>query len=80
MPVTYSAEEVAQFSTWLSEARAAMHALMTGQQAAKLAYDGESVEYTMANKADLAAWIRELETRLGQRTSSRPRARKVLFG
>lgn len=80
MAVTYTAEDLAQFSTWLSEARAALHALNTGTKAVKLAYDGESVDYTPANRGALEAWIRELETRLGQRSRTRPRARKVIFG
>lgn len=79
MTTNYSAEEIAQFTTWLGEARMALHKLMTSQQAVKLAYDGESVEYTPANRGDLEAWIRTLEARIGIRTSSRPRARKVIF-
>lgn len=63
----------------LSEARAALHRLLTGAATVQLSYQGESVTYTSADEGRLRAYIRELEAKLGI-APSRTRARRVVFG
>lgn len=55
-----------QLETWLADARQQQHLLLTGQ-AAKVFVDqnGERVEYQMASAQRLAAYIAELERKLG---------------
>lgn len=56
-----------QLETYLSEARTALHALMTGQTMVSVSYEGRSVSYYRSNLAELRAYIRDLETRLNGR-------------
>ena len=55
----------------LDEARAAYHDLMTGRSA-RVVVDGsgERVEFTAARKADLYAYIKELEATLAANTGT----------
>lgn len=67
MAVTLTAEEIAQYTTWLSDAETAYHKLMTGQSA-KVYVDqnGERVEYSMQRASDLKAYIAYLRSLLGK--------------
>jgi hypothetical protein len=49
----------------LDQAREAYHLLRTGQQRVQVRYGERSVTYTAANRADLAAYIAELEELTG---------------
>lgn len=51
--------------TKLTEAREAYHALLTGQRVVRIQRDGKIVEFSEANKRDLAAYISSLETQAG---------------
>lgn len=52
--------------THLDEAEAALHALLTGKAVTRFRdQNGETVEYTQANRAQLAAYIERLKTALG---------------
>ena len=75
-----STDERLTLETRLGEAKLALHRLEIGQSAVTLSYDGESVTYSGADRSSLRAYIRDLETRLGFRRSSRPRGRGVSFG
>ncbi len=72
-----------QLRAWLTEAESAFHALATGKRAVKLAYDGESLEYTAADRQALSAHIERLRSLLNETGPSlaprRGRARPVLF-
>ena len=57
-----------QKQAWLEAAEQALHNLNIGQQAVTVTYNGKSVTYTQAKKADLKAYIRELEIELGIRS------------
>lgn len=50
---------------WLNDAQAAMAALMTGRREVSVSYDGKTVTYSNANRADLQAWIGLLQRQLG---------------
>ena len=57
----------AQLETRLSEAEAALHALNTGSQVAKLKdASGDEVEYTKADVGRLERYIASLKAQLGQ--------------
>ena len=65
----------------LDEARAAYHDLMTGRSA-RVVVDGsgERVEFTAARKADLYAYIKELEAKLAANTgTTRPNNSPISF-
>lgn len=62
----------------LAEARLALHALVLGQRVVKVMVDGQSVEFTPANRADLEAYIANLEAALAGETPRRAIA--VVFG
>lgn len=53
----------------LAEARTALHKLLTGSLTAKVMVDGQSVEFSQANRADLEAYISRLEAEAGGRRS-----------
>lgn len=58
----------------LDEARSAYHLLMTGRSA-RVVVDGgsgERVEFTAARKADLYAYIKELEAKLATEAGTSP--------
>jgi hypothetical protein len=66
--------------TWLSQAQAALNALVTGQQAVTVTVTGggqhREVSFNKTNQANLIAWINMLQAQLGiKRTPRRP-----LFG
>lgn len=65
----------------LDEARAALHDLVTGQQARLfLDQNGEKVEYVAANPNRLAIYIEELECALGISPGrSQPKPVRFLF-
>ena len=75
-----STDERLMLETRLGEAKLALHRLEIGQNAVTLSYDGESVTYSGGDRASLRSYIRDLETKLGLRRSSRPRGRGVSFG
>lgn len=65
----------------LDEARAAYHDLMTGRSA-RVVVDGsgERVEFTAARKADLYAYIKELEATVAANTgTTRPNNSPISF-
>jgi hypothetical protein len=45
----------------LAEARLALHELVLGKRVVKVMVDGQSVEFTPATRADLVAYIADLE-------------------
>jgi hypothetical protein len=61
-----SAAEKQQYETWLSDAEAAYHRLLTGASEVTVSYDGESVTYRAATKAQLLSYIGELRAALGK--------------
>lgn len=72
--------ERAAVQAQLDEARSALHRLELGQSEVSLAYNGESVTYNAANAASLRLYVRQLEFRLGLRSTPRARSRGVIFG
>lgn len=57
----------------LDEAEAAYHALLTGKAVTRFRdQNGETVEYSQANRAQLAAYIERLKLQLGTGQASRP--------
>lgn len=50
----------------LAEAEAAMHSLRLGKSVVEISTETETVKYTPARIAGLAAYIRELKVALGQ--------------
>lgn len=70
---TLTDAEVALYTTYLTEARAAYHRLALGGSARVFVdQNGERIEYTAANKNTLAAYIAELERKLGLATVTGP--------
>jgi hypothetical protein len=64
-PQTLTPEERVQIETNLAEARSSYHTLTTGLQARVVVdQNGERVEFTAANSARLAQYIRSLELKL----------------
>lgn len=61
----------------LEEAETALHQLMVGAKSVRVSYDGQSVEYVLADTGRLRAYIAELKSQLGQ-TGGRTRARTVV--
>lgn len=55
----------------LEQARTAYHKLMTGAKQVSVRYADRSVNYTAANKADLAAYIAELEQLTGDTSGTK---------
>lgn len=51
--------------TQLTEARAALHKLLTGRAVASVTIDGVTTQYTQANIGSLRAYIEQLEGELG---------------
>ena len=71
--VTLTTVERAQYTIWLTEARAAYHNLATGRMARVFVdQNGERIEYAVGNKNTLAAYINYLEQLLGLGTPSGP--------
>jgi hypothetical protein len=61
--------ERTQYTTWLTEARNAYHMLATGRMARVFVdQNGERIEYSVGNRNFLAAYIADLERRLGLAT------------
>lgn len=56
----------------LTEARAALHRLMTGTSTVSIQRDGKRVEFAPANRGDLERYINQLEVELG---AGQPRRR-----
>lgn len=73
-------EQRALVQARLDEARAALHKLEIGEATVSLAYNGESVTYSMADAGRLRQYIRSLEAQLGLRSLGRARSRGVVFG
>jgi len=61
----------------LTEARDALHQLMTGKKAVKVQKDGRSVEYTPININQLRQYIQQLEQTLST-TATRRRPAGVI--
>ena len=73
MAVTLTDAERALLTTYLAQARAAYHSLAIGQMARVFVdQNGERIEYSAGNKNFLAAYIADLERRLGIATVSGP--------
>lgn len=75
-----SEEERIRVQARLDEAREALHRLETGQAEASIAYNGESLTYSQADRGSLRKYIRDLEVQLGLRSMARARSRGVVFG
>lgn len=68
-----TAEETALYTTYLSQAEAALHQLMMGGSARTFVdQNGERVEFTAANAPRLRAYIYELKMKLGKVSTSGP--------
>jgi flagellar biosynthesis chaperone FliJ len=63
---------MSELQSQLSEARAALHALMTGKQVVRIQKDGRSVEYTATRKRDLEQYINQLERQIDNNKRRRP--------
>ena len=64
---TLTPEQITLYTTRLTEAEAALHALNIGQQARVFVdQNGERVEFSATNRAFLRAYVMELKTILGQ--------------
>ena len=70
-------QSVVTLRQWLSDAQTALAALMTGRREVVVDYDGKSITYSAATRADLEAWISLLQMQLGI-TKTR-RALRVYF-
>lgn len=77
--ITITDANRAAWTQRLADAELALHKLNTGSAAQKLAYDGESVDFTPASAGKLRAWIQELRFALGLQTIPRARSRRVSF-
>jgi hypothetical protein len=55
----------ATLQQWLTDAQAALQALMIGGRPVSLSYDGKSVTYTQADRGELGNWIYLLQRQLG---------------
>lgn len=75
-----SEEERGRVQARLDEARDALHRLEIGQAEASIAYNGESVTYSQADRGSLRKYIRDLEAQLGLRPRARACSRGVVFG
>lgn len=64
----------------LTEAETALHKLIVGKTTVQLSYQGESLTFTTADEGRLRLYINELRAQLGLLTTSRTRARRVVFG
>jgi len=66
--------------TKLTQARQALHDLLTGTAVVSLTIEGEQVQYNRANQAALRSYIQELEAECGTDTASaRRKPGKVYF-
>lgn len=54
--------------TWLTEAIAARHALLTGKRTVSVSYDGKSVTYSQTDIARLEAYIASLKNQIADLT------------
>lgn len=62
----------------LSEARQALHLLITGQSTVSVQRDGKRVEFTPASRRDLEIYITQLEGQLGVGAQARRRPAGVI--
>ncbi len=62
----------------LTEARDALHLLITGQGMVRVQRDGKMVEFTPANRRDLEIYITQLEGQLGVGAQARRRPARVI--
>jgi hypothetical protein len=63
-----------QLQTWLDQAVAARHKLLTGSITERWDYEGRSMTFTKVNIGELQAYIRELEFKLGMTATGRTKA------
>ena len=49
----------------LTEARQALHRLLTGTQTVSIQRDGKKVEFAQTNRSDLERYISQLEAQIG---------------
>ena len=61
-----TADELVQYATWLAEAEAALHRLLTGAQEVTVSHEGESVTFRQATEGKLRSYIAELRAALGK--------------
>jgi hypothetical protein len=55
----------------LAEAQTALHELMLGKRTVKVMVDGQSIEFTATNRADLEAYIARLQAQVAGRPAFR---------
>ena len=66
---TLTPEEITLYTTRLTQAETALHELALGQQARVVVdQNGERVEFTVANRSALRAYVMELKALLGKPT------------
>lgn len=73
---------LATLQTWLDEAMAAKHALVTGQQVVRVGGPAGQVEFTASDASRLDAWISTLQgwiTGDGVSSSTGPRPIRFVF-
>lgn len=67
MSVALTADEITQYTAYLASAEKAYHSLIVGGQARVFVdQNGERIEYTVANRASLLAYIQQLRDALGK--------------
>jgi hypothetical protein len=65
--VALTADEITQYTEYLTAAEKAYHSLVLGGQARVFVdQNGERIEYTSANRASLLAYIQQLRDALGK--------------
>lgn len=75
------ATSLATIQTWLDEALAAKHALMTGQKVVRVGGPSGNVEFTAADSSRLDAWISTLQRWTADgAVSSSTGPRPIFFG
>ena len=62
----------------LTEARAALHRLVTGTHTVSIQRDGKRVEFAQTNRSDLERYINQLEVQLGAGVSRRRGPARVI--
>lgn len=62
----------------LTEARQALHRLLTGTQTVSIQRDGKRVEFAQTNRSDLERYINQLEVQQGAGNSRRRGPARVI--
>ena len=63
-------------TTRLTEARTALHGLLTGQAVVSVSVEGEAITYAQADRRNLEAYVAQLEAQCGGSASNVMTARR----